>query len=101
VDNWCAPLAVANSLVFLDLVVEFDWAHGVTGGGIEIWDLSEYLGYFMATNGEGSPDRENARCHSSGTLRKDIPPGVMEYACWDCDNLYETPPPELIEKREY
>ncbi len=99
VDNWCAPLAVANSIVFLDLVMEFDWAHGVTGGGIEVWDLSEYLGYFMATNGEGSPDRENARYHSSGTLRKDIPPGVMEYARWDRDNLYETPPPEFIEKR--
>jgi len=99
VDNWCAPLAAANSIVFLDLVVGVDWAHGVTGGGIEVWDLSEYLGYFMATNGEGSPDRENSRHHSSGTLRKDIPPGVMEYVRWDRDNLYETPPPELIEKR--
>jgi hypothetical protein len=99
VDNWCAPLAVANSIVFLDLVAEFDWAHGVTGGGIEVWDLSEYLGYFMATNGEGSPDRENSRHHSSGTLRKDTPPGVMEYVRWDRDNLYETPPPEFSEKR--
>lgn len=97
VDNWCAPLAAANSIVFLDLVVEFDWAHGVTGG-LDPLELSEYLGYFMATNGEGSPDRENARCHSSGTFRKDIPPGVMEYARWDRDNLYETPPPELIDK---
>ncbi len=98
VDNWCAPLAAANSIVFLDLVVGLDWAHGVTGG-LEPLELSEYLGYFMATNGEGDPHRENARCHSSGTLRKDIPPGVMEYARWDRDHLYENPPPELIEKR--
>ena len=98
VDNWCAPLAAANSIVFLDLVTELDWAHGVTGGLAPL-ELSEYLGYFMATNGEGSPDRENSRHHSSGTLRKDIPPGVMEYVRWDRDNLYETPPPELIEKR--
>ncbi|MCK4683141.1 hypothetical protein KAT59_08970, partial [Candidatus Bipolaricaulota bacterium] len=48
---------------------------------------------------EGSPDRENSRHHSSGTLRKDTPPGVMEYVRWDRDNLYETPPPEFSEKR--
>ncbi len=93
VDNWCAPLATANSIVFLDLVVEFDWAHGVTGG-LDPLDLSEYLGYFMATNGEGSPDRENSQRCLPGTLSEDIGPGILDFAVWDGHEPPDVPPLE-------
>jgi hypothetical protein len=96
VDNWCAPLAAANSIVFLDLVVEFDWAHGVTGG-LDPLELSEYLGYFMATNGEGSPDRENAQQGVPGTLSKDIGPGILDFAVWDG---HEPPDVSPLEKEQ-
>ena len=90
VDNWCAPLAAANSIVFLDLVVKFDWAHGVTRG-LDPRELSEYLGYFMATNGEGSPDRENAQQGVPGTLSEDIGPGILDFAVWDGHQLPDVP----------
>ncbi len=96
VDNWCAPLAAANALVFLDQA-EMEWAHSVSGGLAPLL-VSEYLGYFMATNGEGSRARENAQRRLSGTLLKDISAGVSEFVRWDRDKLYDTPPPELIEK---
>lgn len=86
VSNWCAPLAAANAIVFLDQVAEADWAIKVTGG-LSPNDLSAYLGWFMATNGEGSRDRLNASHGWPGTLSKDIPDGVMDYAKWDGEPL--------------
>ena len=93
VDNWCAPLAAANSIVFLDLVVGLDWARGVTGG-LEPLELSEYLGYFMATNGEGDPHRENAQQGVPGTLSEDIGPGILDFAVWDGHEPLPVPPLE-------
>lgn len=81
VDNWCAPLAAANALVFLDQVAEADWARGATGG-LAPGTLSAYLGHFMAMNGAGSPDRANARARRPGTLTEDIPAGIVDFAAW-------------------
>jgi len=97
VDNWCAPLATANSIVFLDSVVGLDWARGVTGG-LDPLKISEYLGYFMATNGEGSPDRENAQQRLPGTLSEDIGPGIVDFAVWDGR---EPPHVPTLEKERY
>jgi len=93
VDNWCAPIAAANSIVFLDLVLGLDWAHGVTGD-LDPLELSEYLGYFMATNGEGDPHRENAQQGIPGTLSEDIGPGILDFAVWDGRESLDVPPLE-------
>jgi len=99
VDNWCAPLAAANSIVFLDLVVGLDWAHGVTGR-LDPLELSEYVGYFMTTNGEGDPYRENARQRLPGTLSEDIGPGILDFAVWDG---HDVPAPDVprLEKEQF
>jgi hypothetical protein len=82
--------------VFLDLVVGLDWAHGVTGR-LDPLELSEYLGYFMATNGEGSPNRENAQQRLPGTLSEDIGPGILDFAVWDG---HEPPDVPRLEKEQ-
>jgi len=87
VDNWCAPLAAANAIVFLDQVAEAEWAIEVSGG-LSADGLSAYLGYAMATNGEGSPDRLNASPRRPGTMNKDIPYGIMGFVEWNGE-----PPP--------
>ena len=96
VHNWCAPIAASNSVSSLDSVVSLDWAQGVTGG-LESLDLSEYLGHFMATNGEGSPDRENAQERLPGTLSEDIGPGILDFAVW---NGREPPNVPALEKEQ-
>jgi hypothetical protein len=93
VDNWCAPIAASNSIVFLDSVVGLDWAHGVTGD-LDPLELSEYLGYFMTTNGEGDPRRENEQQCVPGTLSEDIGPGIVDFAVWDGREALDVPPLE-------
>ncbi|MEM1692251.1 MAG: hypothetical protein QXK45_06245 [Thermofilaceae archaeon] len=58
VDNWCAPLAAADVLVFLNQIVGAEWARGVSDA-LSPEELSAYLAYFMCTNGEGL-------CHVGG-----------------------------------
>jgi len=81
VADWCAPLAAANTVAFLDQVAGVGWARGVSGE-LAPGELSAYLGHFMATNGEGSEDRLNASSRRPGTLNVDIAPGIMEFAQW-------------------
>ena len=95
VDNWCAPLAAANALFFLDRVAGAEWALKVSGG-LSPDDLSVYLGYFMTTNGEGSAERVNAASQRPGTLNADIAPGLIEFAEW-----HGEPPPGLVWKERY
>ena len=95
VDDWCAPIAAANAVVFLDHTVEAAWARRVSGG-LSPGELSAYLGYFMATNGEGSRERLNASSQRPGTLSADIAPGLAEFAEWPGE-----PPPGLMTKECY
>lgn len=94
VDNWCAPLAVANTIVFLDQIAGADWAAEVSGH-FAPGDLSAYLGYFMATNGEGSSNRVNSDRRLPGTLNRDIPYGIMDFARWNGE-----PPPGRVQIRK-
>jgi hypothetical protein len=104
VDNWCAPLAAANALVFLDMDLSdnptVEWATGVCGG-LNPLLLSEYLGYFMTTNGEGSPDRENASQRLPGTLLQDIPDAISQLVSWHGNEWSEPPFLEPINKSVY
>lgn len=74
VDNWCAPLASANALVFLDQVAGVEWARGVSGG-LSPDSLSAYLAFFMCTNGYGTCGIGSVR----GTLTEIIPKGISKF----------------------
>lgn len=94
--NWSAPLSAANVIAFLATTVGY-WGRGVSGN-LAPGDLSAYLGYFMATNGAGSPDRVNSRLRLPGTLLADIAAGIREYARWDPSHRFYTPPPAILNK---
>ena len=109
VDNWCAPTAAADVLVFLDCIARFERAEGVVAKidpelgpcpeGDQLGLLaSEYLAYFMCTNGEGSTDRANSRAALPGTAFDDIGVGIEEYAHWDQANPYGRPISEIPQK---
>jgi hypothetical protein len=95
VDHWSGPAAAAGVIAFLDGTV--GWPIGVSGN-LSPEALSGYLGYFMATNGSGSPDRINARARRPGTLIEDLAAGIREFARWDEVHLHRTPPPPLVNK---
>ncbi|MEN3010379.1 MAG: hypothetical protein ABDI20_05290 [Candidatus Bipolaricaulaceae bacterium] len=75
VDNWCAPLAAANALVFLDQIAAAEWARGVTSI-LSPESLSAYLAYFMGTNGEGAGGTGGYR----GTQSAMIAVGLEKFA---------------------
>jgi len=95
VEDWCAPLAAANAIVFLDQVMGARWALSLSGG-VPSAELSAYLGYFLATNGEGSRERLNASSRRPGTLNEDIVPGLIDFAEWSGE-----PPPGRMQKETY
>jgi len=96
VDHWSAPLSAASVIAFLSTTVGY-WGRGVSGN-LPPGELSSYLGYFMATNGAGSPDREGHRLRLPGTVLGDIAAGIREYARWDPGHRFRTPPPAILNK---
>ncbi|MCR4391850.1 MAG: hypothetical protein NUV94_03505 [Candidatus Acetothermia bacterium] len=78
VDNWSGPLAAASAIASLGATVG-GWPRGVSGNTAPD-ALSAYLGYFMATNGQGSPDRANAALGLPGTIVDDLASGIREFA---------------------
>lgn len=109
VGNWCAPVAAADVLVFLDCIANLERAQGVVAkidadlGPCPEGDrlgllASEYLGYFMCTNGEGSADRANNSQRLPGTLFEDIGVGIEEYARWDQTQPFGWPISEIPPK---
>lgn len=96
VDSWSGPLAAAAAVAFLATTVG-GWPGGVTGN-LPPEALSAYLGYFMATNGTGSPDRANAAQGLPGTTLEDLVAGIVEFARWDPVHRFRTPPPPPLNK---
>ncbi len=96
VDNWSGPLAAASAIAFLSSTIG-GWPRGVTGN-LSPDALSAYLGYFMATNGRGSPDRLNATLGLPGTVVDDLVAGIREFARWDPLHRFRTPPPPILNK---
>jgi len=80
ITNFCAPIAMANVLEYWDDVANHANAQNVTAGLIPE-TVAEYLGWFMDTNNNGSPDRGNGP--HLGTKDKDIAPGTLEFVRWD------------------
>lgn len=96
VGDWSGPLAAASAIAFLEKTVG-GWPRGVSGN-LAPDALSAYLGYFMATNGVGSPDRTNAALRLPGTILEDLVVGIREFARWDPVHRFRTPPPPLLNK---
>jgi hypothetical protein len=89
--NFCAPIAMANVLEYWDDVANHVNAQNVTAGLIPE-TVADYLGWFMDTNGVGSPDRVN-NPGWPGTHKLDIMPGTVEYVRWDATHNYPASPP--------
>jgi uncharacterized repeat protein (TIGR02543 family) len=86
--NFCAPMAMANVLEYWDDVANHANAQNVTAGLIPE-TVAEYLGYFMDTNNNGSPDRGNLPPHAlafKGTDNKDICNGTADFVSWNATN---------------
>lgn len=96
VDNWSGPLAGASTIAYLGTTVG-GWPRGVSGN-LSPAEVSAYLGYFMATNGVGSPDRANAVRGLPGTIVEDLVAGIREFARWDPVHRFRTPPPAMLNK---
>ncbi len=98
--NYCAPMAMVNIVEYWDVVMGHANAQNVTQNVTDDFipeTLAEYLGYFMDTNNNGSPDRANGNGlpAAKGTYAIDIGPGAWEFVRWDAANLFATPPPAL------
>jgi uncharacterized repeat protein (TIGR02543 family) len=87
--NYCAPIAMANILEYWDDVANNASAQNVTAGLIPE-TVAEYLGWFMDTNNNGSPDRPNGA--HLGTKDADIGPGTLDFVRWD-NGHPPVPPP--------
>jgi hypothetical protein len=94
ITNYCAPMAMVNILGYWDEVKGLPNAKNVTAFlPNSLGTVAEYLGYFMDTNGQGSPARVNPGL--PGTLDVDIGLGTTEFVRWDLGNPFVTPPPIL------
>jgi len=93
--NYCAPIAMVNILGYWDAVMGHSNAENLTAfqqpANLSI--VAEYLGYFMDTNNQGSPDRLNVVDGHLGTWNKDIGPGTVEFVRWDATHAFPVLPP--------
>jgi hypothetical protein len=95
-SNYCAPMAVVNIVYYWDDVMEHHNALNLTQNVTTNFapeTLAEYIGYFMDTNDQGSPDRPPGA--HMGTRDTDIAPGTTEFILWDTLTPPPTPPPFL------
>ncbi|MCK4413553.1 MAG: right-handed parallel beta-helix repeat-containing protein [Candidatus Eisenbacteria sp.] len=90
--NFCAPMAAVNITEYWDVVQGHPNAVGVNAA-LGVKTAAEYIGYFMGTNGFGSPARMNTG--TPGTYAADEMPGFQEFVRWDAANPFLTPPPTL------
>ena len=95
--NYCGPMAMVNILGYWDVVIGHSNADNLTAfqQPPNLNTVAEYLGYFVDTNNQGSPDRGNGADWHLGTYHKDIAPGTLEFVRWDAihNPPGPTPPP--------
>jgi len=87
--NYCAPMAMINIVYYWDVVKGNPKALNLNAG-LPAKNATEYLGYFMDTNNQGSPDRPNGA--HLGTLDADIGPGTVDFVRWDAGHPPVPPP---------
>jgi len=95
--NYCAPMAMVNVLGYWDAVMGHSNAENLTAfqQPPNLKTVAEYLGYFMDTNDDGSPARDNGKTYppAAGTYASDISPGTVEFVRWDIANPGVPVPP--------
>ncbi|UCF77850.1 MAG: T9SS type A sorting domain-containing protein [Candidatus Eiseniibacteriota bacterium] len=91
--NYCAPMSAVNITQYWDSVMAYSNAVSVNAG-LPMKTAAKYIGYFMGTNGQGSPARmNNPSAPVAGTRAADQHMGFYEYVRWDSLNMFLTPPP--------
>jgi hypothetical protein len=86
-SNFCAPMAFANIVAYWDSVQNHAFARNVMGG-LSGKGVAEYIGWFMDTNDQGNPGRDNGtgRPSAKGTYGHDQWTGAEEYIHFDSVN---------------
>ncbi len=90
-SNYCSPFAALNIISFWEFARQNAYAYGATAG-LQPAAAAEYIGWYMSTNGLGSPNRLNIPPASlPGTPVIDQLVGMTEYLAADSLNRYGFP----------
>jgi hypothetical protein len=91
-SNYCAPIAFANIVSYWDSVQNHPYARKVMGS-LPGKVVAEYIGWFMDTNDQGNPGRDNGtgRPSANGTYGHDQWMGAQEYINFDSVNNFLYP----------
>ena len=89
ISNYCAPYAFLNIVEYWDSVQTQPFARGLMGG-LSGKEVAEYIGWFMDTNNQGSPARENdnGRPAAPGTYVMDQWHGAEEFISFDASQTF-------------
>ena len=92
VSNYCAPYAFLNIVEYWDVVKSHPFAYSLLAG-MSGEEAAEYIGWFMDTNDQGSPARENGalRPAAEGTYVMDQWFGAEEFLLFDTNNSFLFP----------
>jgi len=94
--NYCAPYAFVNIIDYWENVQSDPYAPGMMSG-LTAREVTEYIGWFMDTNDQGSPDRKNGNFNfpnfpsAPGTYNSDQTDGMYEYCDFDVWNPFGFP----------
>jgi hypothetical protein len=94
-SNYCAPFAFVNIVDYWETVYLHHNAQGMMGG-LPAKQIAEFIGWFMDTNDQGSPNRRNgtdSRTYpaAEGTYAGDQSTGMQEFVTCDTANMYGFP----------
>ena len=90
--NYCAPFAFMNIVSYWDSTRQYPYALGEKAG-LPAKECTEYIGWFMDTNNQGSNARDNGnlRLSAPGTYAIDQWWGSVEYIEFDPSHAYGFP----------
>lgn len=102
ITNYCAPFAFLNIVEYWDSVQVHPYARGLMAG-LPAKEVAEHIGWFMDTNDQGNPGRENGtgRPSAKGTYMMDQWMGADEYVRFDTVNLFGFPYAIPAKKQSY
>ena len=91
-SNFCSPFAYLNIIAYWELIQGHSHALGMMAG-LSPTVVAEYIGWFMDTNDQGNPGRDNGtgRPSAPGTYGHDQWMGAQEYIIFDSVNTFLYP----------